>query len=212
MIKLPEPIYTIQGTGPVYSEAQLKQAVLAALQESRRTTASIDTLNDVEQAIATMQAALAQPVQPSQAVEATNRKPGCTECSDWKKWQDARRFYDANLAEALAQPVQPSQAVEAWNPSTNQMTADRATYFMRRFKHEEKLLGPNEQAAIDYVIALLAKPSQARELSNAEIEALWQSLDGKSIITGENQLNWNRLVRMAFARAITSAINAKGAT
>ncbi len=31
-----------------------------------------------------------------------------------------------------------------------------AAYFIRRFKHEEKLLGPNEQAALDYVLALLA--------------------------------------------------------
>jgi hypothetical protein len=35
------------------------------------------------------------------------------------------------------------------------MTAERAAYFMRRFKKEEKLLGPNEQAAVDYVIELL---------------------------------------------------------
>lgn len=49
--------------------------------------------------------------------------------------------------------VQPSQA-------PNPMTAERAAYFMRRFKHEEKLLGPNEQAAVDYVIALLEQPSQ----------------------------------------------------
>jgi hypothetical protein len=33
---------------------------------------------------------------------------------------------------------------------------------MRRFKHEEKLLGPNEQAALNYVIDILvAKQEQA---------------------------------------------------
>lgn len=35
------------------------------------------------------------------------------------------------------------------------MTAQRAVYFMERFRHEEKLLGPNEQAALDFVIAML---------------------------------------------------------
>jgi hypothetical protein len=30
---------------------------------------------------------------------------------------------------------------------------------MERFKREEKLLGPNEQAAVDYVIALLQSPA-----------------------------------------------------
>lgn len=38
------------------------------------------------------------------------------------------------------------------------MDANRACYFMRRFKHEEKMLGPNEQAALDYVIAMLEQP------------------------------------------------------
>jgi hypothetical protein len=37
------------------------------------------------------------------------------------------------------------------------MTACRAVYFMERFKREEKLLGPNEQAALDFVIAVLER-------------------------------------------------------
>jgi len=41
------------------------------------------------------------------------------------------------------------------------MTAHRAQYFMERFKREEKLLGPNEQAALDFVIAMLATPPAA---------------------------------------------------
>lgn len=35
------------------------------------------------------------------------------------------------------------------------MNADKAAYFMRRFKREEKLLGPNEQLAIDFVLSML---------------------------------------------------------
>lgn len=37
----------------------------------------------------------------------------------------------------------------------HKMTAHRAIYFMERFKHEEKMLGPNEQAALDFVIEVL---------------------------------------------------------
>lgn len=35
------------------------------------------------------------------------------------------------------------------------MTAHRAAYFMRRFQHEEKMLGPNEQAALKFTIEAL---------------------------------------------------------
>lgn len=35
------------------------------------------------------------------------------------------------------------------------MTEDRAAFFLRRFRHEEKLLGPNEQAALAFAIAAL---------------------------------------------------------
>jgi hypothetical protein len=42
------------------------------------------------------------------------------------------------------------------------MTAGKAAYFMRRFRNEEKLLGPNEQAALDFVVSMLeAQPITA---------------------------------------------------
>jgi hypothetical protein len=44
-------------------------------------------------------------------------------------------------------------------PVDGNMNAARAAYFMRRFKHEEKMLGPNEQAALDYVINMLEEPA-----------------------------------------------------
>lgn len=56
-----------------------------------------------------------------------------------------------NLIE-LSSEAKPEQA-EAERP---EMSPERAAYFMRRFKSEEKLLGPNEQAAVDYVLSLLA--------------------------------------------------------
>src|SRR6478735_871138 len=44
--------------------------------------------------------------------------------------------------------------------TTGEMTPRRATYFMERFKRAEKMLGPNEQKALDYVIAMLATAEQ----------------------------------------------------
>ncbi len=42
----------------------------------------------------------------------------------------------------------------------SEMTAHRAIYFMERFKREEKMLGPNEQAALDFVISMLEKQAE----------------------------------------------------
>lgn len=58
-----------------------------------------------------------------------------------------------------AEPVEPATAQDE-----REMTADRAAYLMRRFKSEEKMLGPNEQAAIDYVLGLLStRPAQTEQ-------------------------------------------------
>lgn len=53
----------------------------------------------------------------------------------------------ATCAQALAVHAEP----------VSKMTTHRAIYFMERFKREEKLLGPNEQAALDFVISMLEK-------------------------------------------------------
>lgn len=45
-------------------------------------------------------------------------------------------------------------------PQEKGMTSEKAAHFMRRFKSEEKLLGPNEQNAIDYVLVMLAAAPQ----------------------------------------------------
>ncbi|WP_204273149.1 hypothetical protein, partial [Stenotrophomonas maltophilia] len=86
-------------------------------------------------------AALAQP-SPAQADE----KPGdsilCYGC--FAKGVGPDHFDEAGKCLA----AQAEQA-EAERP---EMSSERAAYFMRRFKSEEKLLGPNEQAAVDYVL------------------------------------------------------------
>src|SRR5690606_26921575 len=43
------------------------------------------------------------------------------------------------------------------------MTPERATFFLRRFKRDEKMLGPHEQWALDYAIAALSGVSAPRE-------------------------------------------------
>lgn len=42
------------------------------------------------------------------------------------------------------------------------MTAERAAFFLQRFKNDEKMLGPNEQAAIDFALASLVQHSAPR--------------------------------------------------
>lgn len=83
------------------------------------------------------------------------------------------------------------------------MTARRAIYFMERFKKAEKLLGPNEQAAVDYVIAMLeaqdAQPAQAGQvLTRDEIEEAFQQAAGADEET-----------HIRFARTIEQVVLAK---
>jgi hypothetical protein len=47
-----------------------------------------------------------------------------------------------------------------------------------------------------------APAPQQSELTDERIEAIWNSIDGKAVITGENQMNWNSALRRAFACAI----------
>lgn len=70
---------------------------------------------------------------------------------------------------ALAQPS-PAQAEQA-EAERPEMSPERAAYFMRRFKPEEKLLGPNEQAAVDYVLSLLAQHDRIVGELRDELEA-----------------------------------------
>ncbi|MBI8577056.1 hypothetical protein JEZ46_31400, partial [Pseudomonas aeruginosa] len=70
---------------------------------------------------------------------------------------------------ALAQPS-PAQAEQA-EAERPEMSPERAAYFMRRFKSEEKLLGPNEQAAVDYVLSLLAQHESIVGALRAELES-----------------------------------------
>ena len=55
------------------------------------------------------------------------------------------------------------EAEQEQGEPVGKMTASRAEMFMTRFKHEEKMLGPNEQAALDYVIAMLVAKQEHGE-------------------------------------------------
>ncbi|MFG8465948.1 hypothetical protein [Pseudomonas sp. 19064969] len=115
--------------------------------------------------IAPDQAALAQPSHaPELAERGTQHRFSTTEQTcrhdfagvwwndngETKTGRECRHcgFFVADVAEAAAEQA------EAERP---EMSPERAAYFMRRFKSEEKLLGPNEQAAVDYVLSLLAQ-------------------------------------------------------
>jgi hypothetical protein len=72
----------------------------------------------------------------------------------------AQRTWEAIL-NGITAPAHPAEGVPA--QAAPGMTAERASYFMRRFLKEEKLLGPNEQAAMHYVISLLAAAQPAAQ-------------------------------------------------
>ena len=64
--------------------------------------------------------------------------------------------------ESAAAPAQADR--DAPVEMTIDMTAERAAYFIRRFRSDEKMLGPNEKSTIDYVLGLLAAQSAPVEL------------------------------------------------
>ena len=68
-----------------------------------------------------------------------------------RDFEAARAVLHDALCAILGQQVQEP---------VSEMTAHRAIYFMERFKREEKLLGPNEQAALDFVISMLEKQAE----------------------------------------------------
>ena len=69
-----------------------------------------------------------------------------------------QRMSDLNAA-TQAQAAPAAQVAE--NAPVGKMTARRAVYFLERFKHDEKMLGPNEQAGLDYAIATLEREQAA---------------------------------------------------
>lgn len=75
-------------------------------------------------------------------------------------------YTDENMhayARAAVEADRAQRVPDWWKPASG-MTAHRAAFFMDRFKREEKLLGPNEQAAIDFVLAMLAStPAPAQQ-------------------------------------------------
>jgi hypothetical protein len=78
---------------------------------------------------------------------------------------------------AAGYPAQPQGAVSDGTRSPHEgepMCPEKAAYFMRRFRHEEKLLGPNEQAALDFVLAMLA--AQPQGAGEAVPDGVWEAL------------------------------------
>lgn len=75
--------------------------------------------------------------------------------------EQTANFWDDAYDDAKAAIVQQE-------PIGSAMTAQRAAYFMERFKHEEKLLGPNEQAALDFVLSMLSAPQEKQPLTDEQ--------------------------------------------
>lgn len=80
------------------------------------------------------------------------------------------------------------------------MTPSRAAYFMERFKREEKLLGPNEQAALTYVIDMLEKATtiqQAEAQQPAKGDPVWCVATGERVNGEETYTHHDAYVPLA---------------
>lgn len=95
-------------------------------------------------------------------------KQEAAEAIDWLL-NNIRRDAPQLSGKAMGNAVRVRDALLASTPAPAQqepgtpMDAHRAAYFMRRFLHEEKMLGPNEQAALHFTIdALEAMESAAQ--------------------------------------------------
>ena len=93
---------------------------------------------------------------------------GATEWHPEPQWLLVARDIEKNAERSFAlkdfnppQPA-PSATVKAEQPdgTVGEMTPDRAIYFLKRFKGEEKMLGPHEQWALDFSIAILSAQVQ----------------------------------------------------
>lgn len=80
---------------------------------------------------------------------------------------DAMRCYTDMRTLLQAATAAPAPAQQ--EPGTP-MDAHRAAYFMRRFLHEEKMLGPNEQAALHFTIAALEAMESAQHQEHPQQE------------------------------------------
>ena len=75
-------------------------------------------------------------------------------------WENKLRDF-ADRTHALRMQAAPKAAPGEPTPELQRMTASRAAFFMERFLREEKLLGPNERAAVQFALNMLeAAPRQ----------------------------------------------------
>ena len=80
--------------------------------------------------------------------------------NSWHESFKVRPYASTIDAVAALRAVLSQEKIEPAQEKVSKMTVRRAVYFMERFKREEKLLGPNEQAALDFVISMLEKQSE----------------------------------------------------
>ncbi|HHG5663723.1 TPA: hypothetical protein ACPWRN_005419 [Pseudomonas aeruginosa] len=131
----------------------------------------------------------------SRPLETENGDPVKWICADVIEYKSARVCVANDTGLVYSSPyiglkirnVMPEQA-EAERP---EMSPERAAYFMRRFKSEEKLLGPNEQAAVDYVLSLLAQHDRIVGELRAKAVQLREALEWRA----ENQAGQRELLR-----------------
>jgi hypothetical protein len=157
-----------------YEPASLPPEQEAPAEREAVLAEALEQLERYEYASATLllRKAMAMPLPPEQGAQQPVSMDDAIAAGDGTlhgaidHWQ--RR---ALAAEQAAQQEPPPNSSETPNgsqepaTSTEQepMTAERAAFFLRRFEHDEKMLGPNEQRALGFAIAALAQPPAASQ-------------------------------------------------
>ena len=173
-----------------------KEAMTLALEALRKSMQGNLVFDEAMEAFKALEEALAKQEQGEPVISKDAYDGAREDLAIWKKRAlEAEELNRKFIAEIngptfMGEPAQPKQ--EQGEPVAK-MTAHRAAYFMERFKREEKLLGPNEKAAVDFVIAMLnttPQPAQ-KPLTDEQIKEMWLQLNPQALV--------------AFARAIEAA-------
>ena len=85
----------------------------------------------------------------------------------------AARLLAASPTPTAEQQAAPKAAAGEPTPELQRMTESRAAFFMERFLREEKLLGPNERAAVQFALNMLEAQERMTALHKPAVDKAW---------------------------------------
>jgi len=128
-----------------------------------------------------------------------------TENDDWAIHQRALAMAPKQEAPAVPTDADLNHAFDYvtkhWAYVRNENILRARAYFKAGYRYASESAPHPQMSSAD-----IAAPAAANgALTDAQIDAAWDSLPGANIIQGQNSMNWNSLIRRAFARSILAA-------